>query len=62
VRQGLFSRRLNHDSVIVQMRKPMWLSDGEQDVIVRLSMGQHIANLAKHATLVLDNTPVSKRS
>jgi pimeloyl-ACP methyl ester carboxylesterase len=51
VRRGLFSRHLNHDVVIAQMRKPMWLSYGEQDAIVRLSMGQHIAQLAQHATL-----------
>jgi non-heme chloroperoxidase len=51
IRQRLFSRHLNHDSVIAQMHKPMWLSYGEQDVIVRLSMGQHIADLAKHAIL-----------
>jgi non-heme chloroperoxidase len=51
VRLSLFSRHLNHDPVIERMTKPMLLSYGEQDVIVLLSMGQHIAGLAKHATL-----------
>jgi pimeloyl-ACP methyl ester carboxylesterase len=51
VRLGLFSRHLNHDPVIERMRKPMLLSYGEQDAIVLLSMGQHIAGLAKHARL-----------
>jgi pimeloyl-ACP methyl ester carboxylesterase len=51
VRLGLFSRHLNNDPVIAKMRKPMLLSYGEQDAIVLLSMGQHIARLAKHAKL-----------
>ena len=51
VRLGLLSRHLNNDPVIERMRKPMLLSYGEQDAIVLLSMGQHIAGLAKHATL-----------
>jgi pimeloyl-ACP methyl ester carboxylesterase len=49
VRQGLFTRHLNHDPVIEQMRKPMLLSYGERDAIVLLSMGEHIAGLARHA-------------
>jgi non-heme chloroperoxidase len=51
VRQGLFSRHLNHDPVIEKMRMPMLLSYGEQDAIVLLSMGKHIAGLAKHAQI-----------
>jgi len=51
VRLGLFSRHLNNDPVVAQMRKPMLLSYGAQDAIVLLSMGQHIAGLAKHARL-----------
>ncbi len=51
VRQGLFSRNLNNDAVIEKMRKPMLLSYGEQDMIVLLSMGQHIARLTKQAKL-----------
>jgi len=51
VRLGLFSRHLNNDPVIERMRKPMLLSYGEQDAIVLLGMGQHIAGLAKHAQL-----------
>jgi len=31
VRQGLFTRHLNHDPVIEKMRKPMLLCYGEQD-------------------------------
>src|SRR5262249_59279402 len=50
VRLGLFSRQLNNDPVVAKMRKPMLLSYGEQDAVVLLSMGQHIARLAKHAT------------
>ena len=51
VRQGLFSRHLNHDPVIEKMRKPMLLSYGERDAIVLVSMGKHIAGLAKHANI-----------
>jgi non-heme chloroperoxidase len=51
VRQGLLSRHLNHDPVIEKMRKPMLLSYGERDAIVLLSMGKHIAGLAKHANI-----------
>jgi non-heme chloroperoxidase len=51
VRQGLFSRHLNYDPVIEKMRKPMLLSYGEQDAIVLLSMGKHVAGLAKHANI-----------
>jgi non-heme chloroperoxidase len=51
VRRGLLSRQLNHDAVVARMRKPMWLSYGAEDRIVRLRMGQHIAALAPHATL-----------
>jgi non-heme chloroperoxidase len=51
VRLGLFSRHLNNDAVIAQMRKPMLLSYGAQDAIVLLSMGHHIADLAKQAQL-----------
>jgi non-heme chloroperoxidase len=53
VRQGLFSRNVNNDSVIEQMRKPMLLSYGEKDRIVLASMGKHIAGLASQATLSL---------
>ena len=42
VRLGLFSRQLNNDPVIAQMRKPMLLSYGEQDAIVLLRIGQHL--------------------
>ena len=51
VRLGLLSRHLNNDPVIERMHKPMLLSHGEQDAIVLLSMGQHVAGLAKHAQL-----------
>jgi non-heme chloroperoxidase len=51
VRQGLFSRNLNNDSIIEQMHKPMLLSYGEQDRIALPSMGKHIAGLARHGTL-----------
>jgi non-heme chloroperoxidase len=51
VRGGLFSRHLDNDPVIERMRKPMLLSYGERDAIVLLSMGQHIARLAKQAKL-----------
>ena len=51
VRLGLFSRHLNNDPVVERMRKPMLLSYSERDPIVLLSMGQHIAGLAKHARL-----------
>ena len=51
VRLGLFSRHLDNDLVIERMRKPMLLSYGEQDAIVLLSMGHHMASLAKQARL-----------
>ena len=53
VRQGLFSRNLNNDSVIEKMSKPMLLSYAAQDAIVSLTMGEHIAGLAKHARLAI---------
>ena len=49
--RGLLSRQFNHDAVVARMRKPMWLSYGAEDRIVRLRMGQQIAALAPHATL-----------
>jgi non-heme chloroperoxidase len=49
VREGLLSYHLNHDSVMAQMRQPMWLSYGEQDAVLHLSMGRHIARLAQQA-------------
>jgi len=51
VRQGLFSRNLNNDSIIKEMHKPMLLSYGEQDAIVSPRMCTHIAGLANRATL-----------
>ncbi len=49
VRQGLFSRNLNNDSVIEKIRKPMLLTYGQQDRIALPTMCTHIAELAKHA-------------
>jgi non-heme chloroperoxidase len=49
VRQGLLSCHLNRDPMMAQMRKPIWLSYSEQDAIVPLSVGQHIARLAQQA-------------
>ncbi len=51
VRQGLFSRNVNNDAVIEQIRKLMLLSYGEHDRIVSPSMGKHMAGLASQATL-----------
>jgi non-heme chloroperoxidase len=51
VRLALFSRTLDNDSVVENMRKPMLLSYGEQDVIVLPAMGRHLAGLARHAKL-----------
>jgi non-heme chloroperoxidase len=51
VRRGILSRQLNHDGVVARMRKPMWLSYGAEDRIVRPHMRRHIAALAPHATL-----------
>jgi len=51
VRQGLFSRNLNNDSIIEKMHKPMLLSYGEQDRIALPSMGKHMAGLARQGTL-----------
>ena len=51
VRQALFSRNLNNDSVVEKMRRPVLLSYSEQDGIVSLNMGKHIAGLARHANL-----------
>jgi pimeloyl-ACP methyl ester carboxylesterase len=51
VRQALFSRNLNNDSVVEKMRRPVLLSYSEQDGIVSFNMGKHIAGLARHAQL-----------
>lgn len=52
VREGLFSRTADNDAVVARMRKPMLLTWGE-DQIVLPSMGQYIADIAKHAQLSL---------
>jgi pimeloyl-ACP methyl ester carboxylesterase len=49
VRQALFARNLNNDSVIEKIRKPMLLTYGQQDRIALPTMCTHIAGLAKHA-------------
>ena len=53
VREGLFSRTADNDAVVARMRKPMLLTWGEKDQVVLPSMGQHIADIAKHAQLSL---------
>ena len=55
VRQGLFSRNVNNDSVVEKIRKPMLLSHGEKDGIVLLSMSKHIAGLRNAKLSVYPN-------
>jgi len=51
VRAGLLSRNLDNDEVVCKIKKPMLLSWGEEDEIIPLRMGEHIAALAKHARI-----------
>ena len=49
VRQGLLSRTLDNDAVVREMKKPMLLTWGEEDVVVSPRMRDHLAMLAPHA-------------
>jgi non-heme chloroperoxidase len=51
VRQALFARNLNNDSVIEKIRKPMLLAYGQQDRIALPAMCAHMAKLAKNAAV-----------
>ena len=49
VRQGLFSRTLNYDNLLAQIRKPVQIVHGKEDEIVLHTMSDHIASLIPHA-------------
>jgi non-heme chloroperoxidase len=49
VRQGLFGRNVNNDTVVAGMRKPFLVTCGEKDVVLLSSMAEHLAGLARHA-------------
>ena len=49
VREGLFSRTLNYDDLLSQIRTPVLITHGLEDEIVLHTMGEHNASLIKHA-------------
>lgn len=51
VRQGLFGRNVNNDHVVAAMRKPLLVTCGEKDVVLLPTMRDHLAGLARHATV-----------
>jgi non-heme chloroperoxidase len=51
VRDSLLARNVDNDDVVKQMSKPMLLSHGDKDQIVKMSMSDHIVGLASHALL-----------
>lgn len=51
VRQGLLLRNLDNDAVVRNLKKPVLLTWGEEDVIVSPHMRDHLAALAPHARI-----------
>lgn len=49
VREGLFSRTLNYDDLLSQIRKPVLITHGLKDEIVLPTMSEHHQRLIKHA-------------
>lgn len=49
VREGLFSRNLDHDALLQRLTVPVLITHGEEDAIVLPSMGQHTAKMVSAA-------------
>lgn len=50
VRQQMFARNIDNDSLIGSMRRPMRVTFGAEDRIVLPAAGEHIARLARHSS------------
>ena len=53
VRQGLFSRALDNDDLLRQLRKPVLITHGEQDVVLLPTAAEQHAASIRHAQLSL---------
>ena len=53
VRQAMFSRSIDNDDLLPQLRKPLLITQGAKDKIVRLRAAEEIKAAVSHATLVL---------
>jgi pimeloyl-ACP methyl ester carboxylesterase len=51
VRLALAMRQEDHDAVLSALRRPVLLTYGDDDVLVRPATGEHMAGLVRHATL-----------
>ena len=51
VREGLFSRSVDHDALLQGLTVPVLITHGEEDAIVLPSMAQHTASLVRAAKL-----------
>lgn len=49
VREGLFSRTLDYDDALTQLRTPVLITHGAEDEIVLRTMAEHHARLIPHA-------------
>jgi pimeloyl-ACP methyl ester carboxylesterase len=49
VREGLFSRSLEHDSLLRRLTVPVLITHGDEDAIVLRSMGEHTARMISGA-------------
>jgi pimeloyl-ACP methyl ester carboxylesterase len=49
VRQDLFSRTLNYDDLLPQLRRPVLITHGTEDAIVLHTMSEHNARLLPRA-------------
>lgn len=49
VRQGLFSRQLENDDLLPRIRKPVLITHGERDAIVRPAVAEQHAKAMPHA-------------
>ena len=53
VRQAMFSRSLDNDDILPTLRKPLLITQGADDKIVRVRAAEEIRSAVPHATLVL---------
>jgi pimeloyl-ACP methyl ester carboxylesterase len=49
VRQGLFSRTIENDGILAQIKKPVLITHGEKDAIVLLEMAKYHESKISHA-------------
>lgn len=51
VRAALFSRTLQNDDVLAQLKIPVFVTHGKADEVIRIETGRHIASKVKRATM-----------